>query len=110
MRSSSVSLLDWTVKRGVETMVKTYGQTRANGHTHTESLLAVLNSFARLSEQQRANAWDRLHRTMQGEAPDDQFELHQLVFTVLYEVHGPFDDETTTRISDTICEVLNERT
>jgi|SRR5579863_194622 len=108
-------ILDGMMKRGITVLVTTYLQSRSAGAKHPAALQAVLLSYGALSRQKKENVWHRLQRERDPSVnafadlyspPSNDADLAALIFAMMWEAKGPFDNNVSSWVTDLISEVM----
>jgi hypothetical protein len=95
--------------------VTTYLQARAAGGGHAIALEAVLHSYSALSKEKQEHVWYRFQHRHDASVnafadlcspPSNDGDLAELIFSMMWEAKGPFDDTVVTWITDQISLVI----
>ena len=108
-------ILDSTMKCGITGLVAVYFQARRVGSGHVEALEAVLRAYGGLSREKQEHVWYRFQHRRDPSVnafadlqspPSNDRDLAALIFSMMWEAHGPFDDTVVMWVSDQISLVM----
>ena len=104
-----MGVFDLLLKRSMVSFLRTYEATRLSGGSHSDGLQSVLRSYRALSRDQKQQVWARFYRGLPSleessllttTAEVRQAHLASLIFQMLCEYNGPWDDKTSSEIAE----------